>query len=316
MSTMMRAVRTINRAIAPLGVRLARTAVPSAAVDVAPPLPLPPGVGRAALLRSLFSLEMDRPPPHELRAYAEADCDRFVHTLGLVPNAPGAVLEIGANPYFTTILLKQFRTVDLHLTNYFSGPMTAATQDIVWQGVDGTRHRETLDYTNVNVEDDALPFADATFDIVLFCEVLEHMTNDPLLALTRIKRVIRPGGQLIVTTPNVARLENIARLLTGTNLYDPYSGYGPYGRHNREYTATELDRLLTHCGFTCEVLFTADVTAPVGDGLDVAAATSRPLRPDGAGYGQYLFSRWRNAGPVLAGRPAWLYRSYPVDTLV
>jgi hypothetical protein len=39
----------------------------------------------------------------------------------------------------------------------------------------------------------------------------------------------------------------------------PYSGYGPYGRHNHEYTQAELPSLLERCGFVPEIAYTADV---------------------------------------------------------
>src|SRR5204863_9220093 len=94
---------------------------------------------------------------------------------------------------------------------------------------------------------------------VLFCEVLEHLLEEPLRSLREIQRVLKHGGTLIVTTPNATRLENVARLLAGENMYDPYSAYGPYGRHNREYTLNELRLLLTHAGFTIQRAFTADV---------------------------------------------------------
>jgi SAM-dependent methyltransferase len=42
-----------------------------------------------------------------------------------------------------------------------------------------------------------LPFADATFDAVFVCFVLEHL-SDPLRALTALQRVLRPGGSLTV----------------------------------------------------------------------------------------------------------------------
>ena len=103
------------------------------------------------------------------------------------------------------------------------------------------------------------PFESDSFDVVLFCEVIEHLLMDPVVALREIKRVLRPGGSLVVSTPNVARLENMARLAAGANLYDPYSGYGPYGRHNREYTRHELVKLLEFVGFQPDIHFTADV---------------------------------------------------------
>ena len=49
---------------------------------------------------------------------------------------------------------------------------------------------------------DPLPLADESYDAVVSCEGLEHMGN-PLLFLKECHRVLRAGGQLIVTTPNI-----------------------------------------------------------------------------------------------------------------
>jgi SAM-dependent methyltransferase len=46
----------------------------------------------------------------------------------------------------------------------------------------------------------ALPFDDAVFDIVLCTEMLEHVP-DPGAVLSEIRRVLKPGGRLVMTTP-------------------------------------------------------------------------------------------------------------------
>jgi SAM-dependent methyltransferase len=52
-----------------------------------------------------------------------------------------------------------------------------------------------------------LPQADAAFDLVILCEVAEHLpTYIPVIA--EIGRVLAPGGCLILSTPNVARLHS------------------------------------------------------------------------------------------------------------
>ena len=46
-----------------------------------------------------------------------------------------------------------------------------------------------------------LPFADASFDLVWSSEVIEHLA-DPAASLAELWRVTRPGGELVLTTPN------------------------------------------------------------------------------------------------------------------
>src|SRR6185369_4742808 len=133
--------------------------------------------------------------------------------------------------------------------------------------------------------------------------------------LDQIKRVLKPRGRLILTTPNANRLENVARMIAGANIYDPYSGYGPYGRHNREYNRHELSLLLDHCGFEIESFFSADVNENLAENYAPVAEIAPLLKPREHDLGQYLFVRAMNVRPGKMTRPAWLYRSYPSDQL-
>lgn len=51
----------------------------------------------------------------------------------------------------------------------------------------------------------AMPFADATFDLVIANHVLEHVDDD-LRAVREVRRVLRPGGRAILQTPYCASL--------------------------------------------------------------------------------------------------------------
>lgn len=286
-----------------------------------PALPLPHGYSLDQLREPLERTRIDNSSEGELRGYAHADFERFIHTLGLIPeNFPGKVLEIGSNPYFTTLLIRKFRPLlQCSLVNYFGGPVTTAKQHVLFPGFDGNPEELDFVYTNVNIELDRLPFDDNEFDIVLFCEVLEHMTADPLHGMLEIKRVLKQGGRLVLTTPNVARLENVAAFIEGRNIYDPYSGYGPYGRHNREYTRHELVLLLKHCGFEVEKCYTANVhddimPDPVRNHFINAAIHSTPNREHD--LGQYLFTSSVSRRPAETRRPAWLFRSYAAQEMM
>jgi SAM-dependent methyltransferase len=284
-----------------------------------PPLPLPAGYARDRILDVLCTLSIDGSRIGELQAYAMADCERFLHTLALVPDQTGDLLEIGGNPYFTTILLRRFRPgYRLSVTNYFGGPPGRASQHLAFAGFDASPEEFNLSYDSLNIEAWPFPYSDGSLDVVVFGEVLEHMTNDPMHALREISRVLKPNGTLVLTTPNAARIENVLALIEGRNTYDCYSKYGPYGRHNREYTRDELHRLLEYCGFGVEVSYTAnvhaDITAPSIDVLmlDALVGSIKHRRHD---MGQYQFTRWRKLRECSAKRPGWLYRSYPPEDI-
>lgn len=53
---------------------------------------------------------------------------------------------------------------------------------------------------DVRLSATALPFPDASFDVVLFSEVLEHV-DEPARAVSEIARVLKPGGRLLLTVP-------------------------------------------------------------------------------------------------------------------
>lgn len=54
----------------------------------------------------------------------------------------------------------------------------------------------------VPVSDNILSFSDASFDAVLFFETLEHFP-EPARLVSELYRVLRPGGKMILTTPNL-----------------------------------------------------------------------------------------------------------------
>jgi len=62
--------------------------------------------------------------------------------------------------------------------------------------------------------DDALPFEDGSFDVVVAGELLEHL-RDPRRVVSEVLRVLRPGGTFVASVPNAYRLKNRVRFLLG-----------------------------------------------------------------------------------------------------
>ncbi len=84
---------------------------------------------------------------------------------------------------------------------------------------------ENFEYDPVACEhadfSDRLPFADDTFDLIVCMEVIEHVPNQ-LHLVSEAHRIVRPGGRVVFTTPNILNINARLRyLFTGTMpLYD------------------------------------------------------------------------------------------------
>lgn len=77
--------------------------------------------------------------------------------------------------------------------------------DLSEQGVAQTRERVAGTFKVANAED-PMPFADSSFDYVFWGDNVEHL-YDPTYTLGEIRRVLKPGGRLIVSCPNVGLLK-------------------------------------------------------------------------------------------------------------
>lgn len=89
----------------------------------------------------------------------------------------------------------------------------------------------TVDVANLNAE--ALPYPDASFDLVTCTEVIEHLEHYRA-ALREMARVLRPGGVLIVTTPNVLNLRSRLRYL----LFGFFNMFGPLQFEDERHHST------------------------------------------------------------------------------
>jgi SAM-dependent methyltransferase len=280
-------------------------------------LPLPDGVSEKKLFDFVTSVRVSDAPEEEMRNYGTHDFRRFAHTYGLAKDLAGTCLELGANPYFTTMILKEFTNLDLKLANYFGDlPIKNGTQTVEYSNIkSGEKESCQFDFAHFNIENDTFPWPDNTFDVIIFAEIIEHLTNNPCKVLREIRRTLKPEGTLILTTPNVARLENVAKIIAGANIYDPYSGYGPYGRHNREYNRHELVLLLKYEGFSCEEHFTADIHPDAALNFYPQKYLDKIVGFRGGDLGQYIFIRAKKSGLQASKYPSWLYRSMPEESL-
>ncbi len=107
-----------------------------------------------------------------------------------------------------------------------------------------------------------LPYDEGTFDVVYSVEVIEHLSN-PHGLIREMYRVVRPGGMIVVTTPNILNLSSRLRyLLTGFFEMFPPPSLSPQDArrqwgHIMPMTAYHLAHAMRMAGFE-DVTFHAD----------------------------------------------------------
>jgi SAM-dependent methyltransferase len=138
---------------------------------------------------------------------------------------------------------------------------TVVCSDISSVAVEQCRARG-LEAHQVELGGARLPFQDGSFDLVFMTEVLEHLLY-PDRALVEIHRTLRPGGYLLLSTPNLACLPNRVLLPLGWQpLFSEVSEDRVLGRrlsafgqgnptvgHLRLYTRRGLEEMLEMHGY-------------------------------------------------------------------
>jgi SAM-dependent methyltransferase len=109
------------------------------------------------------------------------------------------------------------------------------------------------------VDASGLPLPDSSADVVIMSELIEHLV-DTDAAVDEAHRVLRPGGILLLSTPNLAAWFNRGLIGLGIQpVFSEVSLRGIYGRpghevvgHLRLFTRRALVEFLTARGFRCE----------------------------------------------------------------
>jgi ubiquinone/menaquinone biosynthesis C-methylase UbiE len=112
--------------------------------------------------------------------------------------------------------------------------------DVAQAALDRARARDPKLDLHLIAVDGPLPFEDCTFNLVWASEVLEHVA-DTAHWLSEVRRVLSPGGRLLLTTPSHGRV----RLAVGG--IERFSE--PLGDHLHLYTRRSLRALLGEFGF-------------------------------------------------------------------
>ncbi len=196
-----------------------------------------PGNEYEAWLREFDQREIDASDARSMWALRyRSRLGRVLGALGDLP--PGAtVLEVGCSQANASLLAAErgLRAVGLD-------------RDVRALAYARRKH-EQGDLAVVCGQAEALPLADGSCDAVLATEILEHLP-DPAAALWEMRRVLKPGGRLVVTTPNAdfihERLPSYAEHAPGATASPQADAAG----HLFAFTLAELRALIRGVGFT------------------------------------------------------------------
>ena len=162
------------------------------------------------------------------------------HRRAIVGRARGRVLEIGAG-------------TGLNLDHY--GP--EVTELVLTEPEEPMARRLRARLTKgevIGAGADDLPFPDGSFDTVVSTLVL-CTVPDQQVALGELRRVLKPGGPLLLTTPDHPRALLVRFALRPASFEEHFS---PYADHLRFFTARTLRRVLDDAGFEASALTRAE----------------------------------------------------------
>jgi SAM-dependent methyltransferase len=177
--------------------------------------------------------------------YLDYHAARYLDTLAILGPGKGLrLLDVGSFPGHLTIAA--------HHLGYQVEGLTGKAESIPsLEMIVDRLSRYSITTALADVETEPFPFSDGVFDVVLASEIIEHLHFNPYRLLKESFRVLKPGGRILITTPNIGRLENVIRLIKGLNIHSEISGrfYESFSsilsaRHIREFTASDLEYML------------------------------------------------------------------------
>lgn len=217
--------------------------------------------------------------------------------------AGGRILDIGCGPLDKTALLA-WAGYDCHAVDDFTDPWHRTGENL-------EKIRRFAQECGIDLRiGDAreLPFDDASFDLVMLNDVIEHLHETPRELLNTAVSLLKPGGLLLLTVPNAANIRKRVALLRGRTNLPPYEMYywseGQWRGHVREYVRDDLRQLAKYVGLdvvTLESCHHMVGVLPRATRVAYRAATS-------------VFPGWRDSWLLVGRRPTqWKPRPAATD---
>jgi SAM-dependent methyltransferase len=153
------------------------------------------------------------------------------------------VMDIGPS-FFTDVLTKNLPQAEIY-TMGFAHAESRGGHFPEFIKIDHSNFHQ-FDLNKTDQESDWI--TPPKMDVVIMGEVLEHLHTSPIHVLSFIRSFLKPGGLLILGTPNAVCLENRLKMLFGKNPFELIRLDKHNPGHFREYTVAELKALGQEAG--------------------------------------------------------------------
>jgi len=147
-----------------------------------------------------------------------------------------------------------------------AGRLRTFLNDLIesYAGVDAIRYEGMSDdvaFLQADLNRDPIPVSDDSADVAISLETIEHLEN-PRSFMREMVRITKPGGWLLVTTPNQRSLVSLGALLVKGH-YSAF-GEGNYPAHLTALLDTDLLRIAGENRLCkCAIEFTCDGRMPL-----------------------------------------------------
>ena len=245
---------------------------------------------------------------------------RMVRTASMIPIAKEnktLLVDVGGSIFWVPIYMELLGYKKVIILNRPGGGQTLEfNKDEIDIGKDFN-----FEILECDAELSKYPIDSGQASCVVCFELLEHFAGDPMNCISESNRILRDNGNFLLTTPNVIKKENLAKIAFGRHP----SGWSVFtdsfsDRHNREYTPFEVKKLLEGGGFEINLLQTftnrnnqslrlkSFLLRLFGTLLSLPAFLTG-LVPLGMREGHILV-RAKKIGPVLHRYPGFMYEMF------
>lgn len=201
------------------------------------------------LLEEVGHFIVDNEAENWIESYASIQRNRLAIDIDLIEKnlkKDNLILECGSAPFLLTAAVSKLgydiRGLDLYPEKF-----------------EKTISHFNLSVSKCDFEIEEIPFDNEFFDVIIFNEVFEHLRINPIFTMSEVLRVLKKGGILFLSTPNLKSILGIYNFLFRDQAYSCLGGIYPQYKfletvgctgHIREYTEREVSDFLSTIGFT------------------------------------------------------------------